>query len=250
MNRLHHKIVSLFVVFGLIFFSAALPIKLADYFERKGKRGVAVLSFLMCFGGGVFFGTFLVNMIPEVHEKIDDTILKPNDMEYPLGELIIGLGFFMMMFLEKAVIEAKNQKDKKDAEKQKSVQVEHGMTDVQQRKNGAKQETVSVVAIRQLEPDEYHNKDGHHEHGHHDQEHHDQEHDEHKHDEHEHDEGPEHHHLHEQHHDHEEGHVHDHHDHHEGPHSHAEGSAAKSLVLLLALSIDCIFEGLSLSRPP
>ena len=64
---------------------------------------VKILGHLMCFGGGVFLGTFLLHMVPEVTEILLESMIRPLSINYPLSELIIGIGFFIILFVDEVV---------------------------------------------------------------------------------------------------------------------------------------------------
>ncbi|CAD5116591.1 unnamed protein product [Dimorphilus gyrociliatus] len=81
-----------------------LPFKLKNIFIRKGTTGKAVLSCLSCFSGGVFFGTFILHMLPEVNLILDEALLRPRHITYPVAETIIALGFFLVLYTEKIAI--------------------------------------------------------------------------------------------------------------------------------------------------
>ena len=72
--------------------------------EKKGEKGLLVISVLTCFGGGVFLGAYLMHLHPEAREILEEAWLHPSDIDYPVPELIIGAGFFMVLFLEYAII--------------------------------------------------------------------------------------------------------------------------------------------------
>ena len=81
-----------------------LPIKVSDYFNRKGEKGKRILSCLMCFGGGVFFAVFMLHMAPEARAIVYHAIEKPNNLRYPVSDLLMSAGFFMVMFVEMVVV--------------------------------------------------------------------------------------------------------------------------------------------------
>ncbi len=114
MERLEAKIVALFIILVVIFVCTALPIVVEGAFIRRGESGRKAISILNCFGGGVFFGAYLIIMTPEVRILLNEALLEPNDIAYPLPELFIGLGFFLLMFVEKAVLSANKVKDDTD----------------------------------------------------------------------------------------------------------------------------------------
>jgi len=80
-----------------------LPVKMAGVFRRWGTRGQFVLDVLTCFAGGVFLASYLVFMAPAVRVLIEVNLMTPNRIAYPLPDMIIGLGFFGMMMIDKLV---------------------------------------------------------------------------------------------------------------------------------------------------
>ena len=66
MERWEAKIIAIAVSLILPFIFVLLPYPMASYVESKGKLGQVVINRLMCFGGGIFFGAFLLHMGPEV----------------------------------------------------------------------------------------------------------------------------------------------------------------------------------------
>ncbi len=108
MERWVAKVIALFIILVVIFFFTVLPIAVAGAFHRYGKTGQRALSILNCFGGGVFFGAYLIFMTPEVRDILNETLLIPNNITYPLPEFFIGLGFFILMFVEKGVLSLSN----------------------------------------------------------------------------------------------------------------------------------------------
>ena len=102
MERWHAKILSLAVCLVSLFTAVALPIKVSQLFYAQGKKGERWLDIVNCFGGGVFLGTYLVTF-PQVRVLIEDAFLKPMNLHYPLPEVLVGAGFFLIMFLEKFI---------------------------------------------------------------------------------------------------------------------------------------------------
>lgn len=88
------------ILFILPLICNIIPIKMSAYFESKGATGKVLISRLMCFGGGVFFATFLLHMMPEVGKLLDESLLEPNHIKYHVTELLIGIGFFIVLFIE------------------------------------------------------------------------------------------------------------------------------------------------------
>jgi ZIP Zinc transporter len=104
MERWTAKLLALIGTFILPCFCTLLPYKVSGYITRKGAAGKRILSYLMCLGGGIFFGTYLLHMGPEVQTILKHALLEPNNITYPLAELIVGIGFFIVLFAEKIVL--------------------------------------------------------------------------------------------------------------------------------------------------
>lgn len=104
MERWQAKLLALIGSFVLPLIVTMLPYKVSGYVSKKGKKGKLVLSYLMCFGGGIFFGTYLLHMGPEVHLLLNTALLIPYGIHYPLTDLFVGIGFFLVIFSEKFVL--------------------------------------------------------------------------------------------------------------------------------------------------
>jgi len=98
------KLFALVGTFLLPFVCTLLPYKVSGSIARRGASGKRILSYLMCFGGGIFFGTYLLHMGPEVQTILKESLLDPNGITYPVAELIVGVGFFIVLFAEKLVL--------------------------------------------------------------------------------------------------------------------------------------------------
>lgn len=98
------KIVSLLVVFGLSFSSgiiscvAVIRLMKKYGFSRQFTRAVSLLN---CFSGGVFFATSVLHLLPEAREKMEEALeLWEIQTEYPLTELLTGIGFLLILSFE------------------------------------------------------------------------------------------------------------------------------------------------------
>lgn len=120
MERVDAKVIALFVTFILPFIFNLLPYKLSPWIARKGSNGKRVLCYLMCFGGGIFFGTFLLHIAPESRGILDETLLDPKEIVYPVTDLIIGLGLFFVLYLEKIVMRINKRRRQRDKKKNKN----------------------------------------------------------------------------------------------------------------------------------
>lgn len=104
MERWVSKCLALLGTFILPLICTLLPYKVSDYISRKGDSGKHMLSYLMCLGGGIFFGTYLLHMGPEVRKILNDALMVPYHIDYPLPDLFVGVGFFIVLFSEKIVL--------------------------------------------------------------------------------------------------------------------------------------------------
>lgn len=117
MQRLVAKILAGIGVFVIPLVCTLIPIKMGNYFMKKGNTGKRALSCLMCFGGGVFFATFMLHMTPEVRNILEAALITPNHIEYPLAEFLMAAGFFVVLLIEKLALsmheKAQTRKHKK-----------------------------------------------------------------------------------------------------------------------------------------
>lgn len=81
-----------------------LPIKLTVYFRRRGDNGQYYLDLLACFAGGVFLAAYLIFMAPAVRELLLENLMKPYAIEYPIPDMLIGIGFFILLLLNRVVV--------------------------------------------------------------------------------------------------------------------------------------------------
>lgn len=103
MERWLAKLIALVVIFVIVFAFTLLPIKVSRTFIRKGEKGKRIISCFMCFGGGVFLGVYMIHMAPDVRLLLDEVLMVPFGITYPVPDLIIVCGFFLMVFSENFV---------------------------------------------------------------------------------------------------------------------------------------------------
>lgn len=104
MERWHAKVISAVAMLLAILICFLAPIKLTGLFLRKGNRGQYYLDQLACFAGGVFLAAYLIFMAPSVRELLVDNLMRPYNIEYPLPDMLIGIGFFVLLVLNRTVI--------------------------------------------------------------------------------------------------------------------------------------------------
>ncbi|CAD5211081.1 unnamed protein product [Bursaphelenchus xylophilus] len=97
------------LILGLFFSTflasiSALVLKRATA-SANSPRAQTIFSIVSCFGGGVFLATCLMHLLPESIEQIakGQNQLKL-ELDFPLPEFCISLGFMFVMFVEQAAI--------------------------------------------------------------------------------------------------------------------------------------------------
>ncbi|CCD71891.1 Zinc transporter ZIP3 [Caenorhabditis elegans] len=114
MNEAILKLVLMFVMFSLTVIVGLSPLKVLHKLRHeaataqsssKHKHVSLVLCLLTCFSGGVFLATCFLHLFPELRENLEtlDTVHNFR-IDYPVGELLSCLGFFLIFFLEEVVI--------------------------------------------------------------------------------------------------------------------------------------------------
>lgn len=104
MKRWEIKIVCGVVMLIAMLVCFLLPIKLTVFFRRRGDNGQYYLDLLSCFAGGVFLAAYLIFMAPAVRELLLVNVMIPYRIEYPLPDMLIGVGFFILLILNRVVI--------------------------------------------------------------------------------------------------------------------------------------------------
>ena len=70
-----------------------------------------MLSLLSCFAGGVFMGTCIMDLFPDVQSQIDMLLshYPPAARAFPVAEFIVVFGFLMVLTMEQIVLWYKEQ---------------------------------------------------------------------------------------------------------------------------------------------
>ena len=108
MERWVAKAISLVIIYISILTVTLLPIWVANFFTRQGARGRVILSGISCFSGGIFLAAYLLVMAPEVRALLETSLMIPNRIRYPVPELSIGAGFFFIVTVELIVMKVKS----------------------------------------------------------------------------------------------------------------------------------------------
>jgi len=81
------------IILGLI------PWKAGKHVNRSNRWHQIIISFLLCFGGGVLIGLSLLHMLPEVRESLE--VQFPEEEQ--LAETFLCVGFFLIYLIEELV---------------------------------------------------------------------------------------------------------------------------------------------------
>lgn len=131
MERWVAKLISMALMFITIFICMALPIKVKAIVDRQ-KNAKLIVSLLRCFAGGVFLGTILTHMLPEVNEMITPAFLEVHNIHYPVGEVFVLVGFFFICFFERIVLTLDARSKKKAAEREAVAAYDNKAVEVSQ----------------------------------------------------------------------------------------------------------------------
>ncbi|XP_060031331.1 zinc transporter ZIP2 isoform X2 [Erinaceus europaeus] len=100
------KLGCLFALLILTLVCGLIPICIKWFkIDAATGRHRRILSLLGCTSAGVFLGAALMHMTAEALENIEAEIRLVSQVEYPYGELIISLGFFLVFFLESLALQ-------------------------------------------------------------------------------------------------------------------------------------------------
>ena len=89
------------IICGIIPIRVIRMAKSQNVGSRKANRMKLFVGCCNCFAGGVFFSICLLDLLPEVREKMISALREVNIYTtYPLGESIASVGFILMVFTE------------------------------------------------------------------------------------------------------------------------------------------------------
>jgi len=105
------KIIILFTLLVVTFVVSMLPLiaqKLSNRQRLSSSRRRllrAIVSALSCFAAGVFIGVCLLDLFPEVEGKIHGALDAAGiDSQFPVAEFIVVVGFLLLLFVEQFVL--------------------------------------------------------------------------------------------------------------------------------------------------
>ena len=115
MNHIIVKVIALFVLFLLTMVTGLIPAFIDKRAKRTGPRRFSsrchsgqrrsrILSYSNCFAGGVFFATCLLDLLPVVEEKYITAFNQANiHTVFPVAEFTTCVGLFIILAVEQTV---------------------------------------------------------------------------------------------------------------------------------------------------
>lgn len=98
------KTSSIFIIFGLSVTSGTLSLVTVKCLLNKfgvSDRFKRVISVLNCFSGGVFFATSVIDLLPEARESMEQAKTHYGyEIDYPFTEVLACTGFFFILTME------------------------------------------------------------------------------------------------------------------------------------------------------
>ncbi|KAM7405833.1 hypothetical protein PAMP_000253 [Pampus punctatissimus] len=100
------KIGALVGLLVLTLFFGFIPARVKWFSQSNGtETHRTVLSLISCFAGGVFLAACLLDIIPDYLSDINaELVAQGVETSFPLPELIMATGFFMVLILERIVL--------------------------------------------------------------------------------------------------------------------------------------------------
>ena len=135
MNFILLQVILAFTHFILTLVCAIAPLKIirgghSKSVESKSQR---IISWCNCISGGVFISTLFVGLLPFVRSKFNSTIARVSNIKinYPIAEVTLVLGFFMILLIEQCAVSLQSKTKKKTVDKKViSIPNDYHLTDI------------------------------------------------------------------------------------------------------------------------
>jgi len=109
------EIVILFLFF-IVLFCVFVPVKFAASAHASGidifnsERYAKVVSILNCYAAGIFLGTCLLHLFPDVEDNVSQAmkLIDPNN-KFPFAEFTIAMGFFLLLTIEQIISDVRER---------------------------------------------------------------------------------------------------------------------------------------------
>ncbi|XP_053677400.1 zinc transporter ZIP1-like [Anopheles nili] len=107
------KVTSMVVLFSVSMVCGLVPFKLVRWFNLNpsspsGGTHLFLIRLLLSFGGGALLSTTFLHLLPEINHSIEalvetGALPHPDDLPFPLGEFLLTSGFFLIYLTEELV---------------------------------------------------------------------------------------------------------------------------------------------------
>ena len=107
------KIAVLFGLFGLTFLFSMIPVKIISMFKKqedptKSRAYKTAFSLMSCYAAGVFLATCLLDLLPGVKDKIAEGLFRAEIFtSFPVSEFVMVFGLFLILLTEQIVLQCK-----------------------------------------------------------------------------------------------------------------------------------------------
>merc|ERR1711970_610333 len=111
-----NKVIVMITMTIITFTFGMMPLKLCSKLKNNNNpssdsrtRWKKLISFSSCFGGGVFMAACLLDLLPDIEEKMDQVLkeLKKQhdvDLDYPVSQFLMVAGFLLILAIEQSVL--------------------------------------------------------------------------------------------------------------------------------------------------
>jgi len=113
------KVITLLAMAVITFLFGMMPLKLFSQLRHNPDvtsriRWRMLISFSSCFSGGVFIAACLLDLLPDVEEKVEEVLSEIKDqynvdLDYPVAQFIMVFGFFLILLIEQSVLHFQEQ---------------------------------------------------------------------------------------------------------------------------------------------
>lgn len=117
MDVLVSQVVTMIILLTLSLAIGMIPALLVGPLQLRTNRvGTLstndIISVLSCFGGGVFFATCFLDLVPNVRESVSIALSYSNvETDFPVADFIIAMGLFMILIIEQTALTFKQSHD-------------------------------------------------------------------------------------------------------------------------------------------
>lgn len=116
METLAAQIVTMVILLTVSLALGMVPVLLVGPLQLRMTGGAvstsSIISVLSCFGGGVFLATCLLDLLPDVRESVDTALSHSGtNTDFPLADFIVAVGLFIILIIEQTALTFKHRHD-------------------------------------------------------------------------------------------------------------------------------------------